>query len=123
MINLFSRKAAMPDEADALPGRTEALEVVNRHFVNGNPIQPPFPEHLEQAVFGLGCFWGAERKFWLVDGVYSTAVGYSAGANSGLAGEKRLTAANPRENEDEKLLASLGMRPARGSATPVNNES
>ena len=72
-------KSIMPSAEEALPGRTVAMSVTNRHFVNGNPIKPPFPEGLCQAVFGLGCFWGAERKFWELDGVYTTAVGYTAG--------------------------------------------
>jgi peptide-methionine (S)-S-oxide reductase len=55
------------------------MQITNSHFVNGNPLQPPFPGGLQQAVFGLGCFWGAERKFWQIDGVYSTAVGYAGG--------------------------------------------
>lgn len=55
------------------------MEITNSHFVNGNPLQPPFPDGLKQAIFGLGCFWGAERKFWETDGVYSTAVGYAGG--------------------------------------------
>ena len=63
----------------ALPGRTTVMPVVNKHFVTGKPIQEPFPEHLEKAVFGMGCFWGVERKFWQVKGVYSTAVGYAGG--------------------------------------------
>lgn len=62
-----------------LPGREVLLAVPVRHFVNGNPLQPPFPAGFEQAVFGLGCFWGAERLFWLAPGVYSTAVGYAGG--------------------------------------------
>ena len=69
----------MPALHEALPGRVEAMPVVNRHYVNGNPIKPPFPEGLEMALFGLGCFWGAERKFWQTPGVYSTAVGYAGG--------------------------------------------
>ena len=65
---------------DALPGRAERLFAVPReHFVNGAPLEPPFPEGFQQAVFGLGCFWGAERKFWETEGVYSTAVGYAGG--------------------------------------------
>ena len=55
------------------------MEISKSHFVNGNPLKPPFPENLQQAVFGLGCFWGAERKFWEIEGVFSTAVGYTAG--------------------------------------------
>ena len=69
----------MPSAAEALPGRDEVIPVTNRHFVNGHPIQPPFPENMAMALFGLGCFWGAERKFWQTDGVYSTAVGYAGG--------------------------------------------
>ncbi len=69
----------LPRPEDALPGRDEAMPVVNEHFVNGCPIQPPFPSGVEQALFGLGCFWGAERRFWELDGVYTTAVGYAGG--------------------------------------------
>ncbi len=79
-MGLFqSRKTTLPSREEALPGRAEALRVPVRHFVNGNRIVPPFPVNLEQAVFGLGCFWGAERRFWQSDGVYSTAVGYAGG--------------------------------------------
>ena len=74
-----SRKTTLPSRDDALPGRSEALRVPVRHFVNGNRIVPPFPAGLELALFGLGCFWGAERRFWQTDGVYSTAVGYAGG--------------------------------------------
>lgn len=62
-----------------MPGRAAALPVTDRHFVNGNPLKPPFPEGMMQAVFGLGCFWGAERKYWQLEGVYTTAAGYAAG--------------------------------------------
>jgi peptide-methionine (S)-S-oxide reductase len=79
MSNLFSSKAAMPTAASALPGRAEPMTVGNQHFINGHPLQPPFPENLQQAIFGMGCFWGAERDFWVQPGVYTTAVGYSAG--------------------------------------------
>ncbi|MGG6296781.1 peptide-methionine (S)-S-oxide reductase MsrA [Leptolyngbya sp. AN02str] len=75
----FGKKTAMPSPEDALPGRTEVMPVTNRHFINGNPIQPPFPSGMQVAMFGLGCFWGAERKFWQQEGVYTTAVGYAAG--------------------------------------------
>ncbi len=67
------------DPATALPGRTETMSVNNRHFVNQQPLQPPFPEQMQQALFGLGCFWGAERAFWQHPGVYTTAVGYTGG--------------------------------------------
>ena len=74
-----SRMTTMPSRADALPGRAERMPVPETHFVNGHRIAPPFPDGLEQAMFGMGCFWGAERKFWELEGVYSTAVGYAAG--------------------------------------------
>ena len=73
------KKLQMPSADEALPGREQEMPITNRHFVNGNPLKAPFPEHLSQAVFGLGCFWGAERKFWERDGVFSTAVGYAGG--------------------------------------------
>jgi peptide-methionine (S)-S-oxide reductase len=74
-----SKKLTLPDPSQALPGRDTKMPVTNKHFVTGNPIAPPFPAHLQQALFGLGCFWGAERKFWQHPGVFSTAVGYSGG--------------------------------------------
>ena len=73
------KQVAMPDPQSAPPGRSDPMPIENRHFVNGNRIKQPFPEGMEQALFGLGCFWGAERKFWQVPGVYTTAVGYAAG--------------------------------------------
>jgi peptide-methionine (S)-S-oxide reductase len=76
---LFSRPASLPGPDEALPDRADSMQVTNRHFVNGNPIKGPFPDHLVSAVFGMGCFWGAERKFWQLDGVYTTAVGYAGG--------------------------------------------
>ena len=69
----------MPDRSEALPGRDTAMQVPESHFVNGNRLQGPFPENMLRAVFGLGCFWGAERRFWETDGVYSTAAGYAGG--------------------------------------------
>ncbi len=75
----LNKKTAMPKPEEALPGRQEEMSVHNAHYVNGNPLKPPFPEGMETAMFGMGCFWGAERKFWQLDGVYSTAVGYAAG--------------------------------------------
>jgi peptide-methionine (S)-S-oxide reductase len=72
-------KTRMPAPAEALPGREEPMAVTNRHAVLGHPIQPPFPDGLQEAVFGLGCFWGAERVFWRLEGVWTTAVGYAAG--------------------------------------------
>ncbi len=76
---LFSKKLAIPAREEALPGRSAPIKVPERHFVNGHRIAPPFPANLHEAVFGLGCFWGAERLFWQLPGVYSTAVGYAGG--------------------------------------------
>ena len=76
---LIGKKTQMPEAANALPGRQEKMPVPAEHFVNGNPLEPPYPDGMEQAVFGLGCFWGAERCFWQLDGVYTTAVGYAGG--------------------------------------------
>jgi peptide-methionine (S)-S-oxide reductase len=78
---LFMRKTtALPSATEALPGRAKPIATAVSHFVNGRRLQPPYPAGLEQAVFGLGCFWGAERKFWeLGDGIYTTAVGYTGG--------------------------------------------
>jgi peptide-methionine (S)-S-oxide reductase len=78
---LFMRKTTtLPRAEEALPGRADPIPTATRHFVNGHPLKPPYPAGLEQAVFGLGCFWGAERKFWeLGDGIFVTAVGYAGG--------------------------------------------
>jgi peptide-methionine (S)-S-oxide reductase len=73
------KKTSLPCAADALPGREREMPVPERHFVNGNPLRGPFPEGMRQALFGLGCFWGAERRFWETPGVFSTAVGYAGG--------------------------------------------
>jgi len=72
-------KLRMPQTDEALPGRDQAIAVADAHFVNGHRMTPPFPPGLEQSVFGMGCFWGAERTFWQAPGVYSTAVGYAGG--------------------------------------------
>ena len=75
----FGKKLTLPTAREALPGRSEKMPVPSTHYVNGHPLQPPFPGGMETAMFGLGCFWGAERKFWQLEGVYTTAVGYAAG--------------------------------------------
>lgn len=111
----FGKKLSLPTPETALPGRSEPMPVLNRHFVNGNPIQPPFPAGIELAMFGLGCFWGAERKFWQQKGVYSTAVGYAAGITpnptyqevcSGMTGHNEvvLVAYDPQLISYEELL-------------------
>ena len=77
---MWSKKpTSIPTPNDALPGRAEAMPVADAHFVNHHRLSPPFPDGFERAMFGMGCFWGAERKFWELDGVYTTAVGYAAG--------------------------------------------
>ena len=79
MLFGFGKKLGIPSPDEALPGRAEPIPVPAHHFVNGNPLQPPDPDGMEIAMFGMGCFWGAERKFWQLDGVFSTAVGYAGG--------------------------------------------
>ncbi len=113
---LFSRsKTEMVSAADALPGRTTAMPVPARHEVLGTPLEPPFPAGIETAVFGMGCFWGAERVFWTTPGVHTTAVGYAGGhtANptyeetcSGRTGhtEAVLVAYDPQQVAYEELL-------------------
>ena len=76
---MFRKKLEMPSAADALPGRPNAIPTAAKHFVNGHALKGPYPEGLETAMFGIGCFWGAERMFWKLDGVYVTAVGYAGG--------------------------------------------
>ncbi len=115
---MFSRKdkTRMVDADEALPGHSHRVFAVpTTHFVNGTPLEPPFPDGLEQAVFGLGCFWGAERKFWETPGVYTTAVGYAGGHSpnptyeevcSGLTGhtEAVLVVFDPNKVSYEQLL-------------------
>ncbi|MDD3651755.1 peptide-methionine (S)-S-oxide reductase MsrA [Immundisolibacter sp.] len=76
---LFGKPLTLPSAAQALPGRSTPLPLTDRHFVHGRPLKGPFAAGLEQALFGMGCFWGAERRFWQLDGVYTTAVGYAGG--------------------------------------------
>ena len=112
----FRKKSLdLPTADNALPGRDKALAIENRHFVNGHALKPPFPAGIETAMFGLGCFWGAERKFWQADGVWSTAVGYAAGVTpnptyeevcSGMTGHNEvvLVAYDPRRISYDELL-------------------
>jgi len=80
LFGLGDKKLTLPTKAEALPGRTTKMPIPKQHFVNGNPMNPPYPDTMEMAVFGMGCFWGAERKFWQLEkGIYITAVGYCAG--------------------------------------------
>jgi peptide-methionine (S)-S-oxide reductase len=117
---LFMRKTtALPGAAEALPGRAQPVPTAKSHFVNGHQLRPPYPQDLEQAVFGLGCFWGAERKFWeLRDGVFTTAVGYAGGHTpnptyeevcSGRTGhtEAVLVVFDPRTISYERLLKTF----------------
>lgn len=76
----MSDKTDLPSFEEALPGRSEVLQIASTHFVNRTKITPPFPENMQLALFGLGCFWGAERQFWETSGVYTTAVGYAGGS-------------------------------------------
>jgi len=78
-VVMMTGKLRMPEPGEALPGRAAPMPVTPRHFVLGTPLQPPFPEGMQLAQFGMGCFWGPERRFWQLQGVYTTAVGYAAG--------------------------------------------
>jgi len=78
-MRFWEKKLRIPAPDEALPGRTATMPMPEKHTVLGTPLAPPYPEGLERALFGLGCFWGAERKFWQAPGVYTTAVGYAAG--------------------------------------------
>jgi len=123
----LSREPRMVDPADALPGRPEPIPTSERHAVLGTPIKPPFPEGLQTAVFGLGCFWGAERIFWQAPGVYTTAVGYAGGYTpnptyeevcSGRTGhtEAVLVVFDPAQTSYEELLRRFweGHDPTQG---------
>lgn len=111
----LGKKASIPSPQEALPGREQSMPVPEKHHVNGNPLKPPFPAGMEQAVFGLGCFWGAERKFWQQEGVYTTAAGYAAGHTpnptykevcSGMTGHNEvvLVVYDPEKISYEELL-------------------
>jgi peptide-methionine (S)-S-oxide reductase len=117
-MGLFSKSSSLPSKTEALPGRAERMPVPDAHFVNRHPLQPPFPAGLQQAMFGMGCFWGAERKFWQLEGVYTTAVGYAAGTTpnptyrevcSGLTGhaEVVLVVFDPAKIKYEDLLKAF----------------
>jgi peptide-methionine (S)-S-oxide reductase len=115
---LFKKAKALPKAGEALPGRPAAIPTAKTHFVNGQPLKGPYPEGTEKVQFGLGCFWGAERKFWQLPGVHVTAVGYSGGltpnptyeeACSGLTGhaETVLVVFDPKRVSFETLLKTF----------------
>jgi peptide-methionine (S)-S-oxide reductase len=121
------KKADMPTETEALPGRETPMPVSGTHLVLGTPVKPPFPEGLQQVVFGMGCFWGAERMFWKQQGVFTTAVGYAAGFTpnptyqevcSGLTGHNEvvLVVFDPDKTSFEQLLKEFweGHDPTQG---------
>jgi peptide-methionine (S)-S-oxide reductase len=112
---LRRKKLDLPATNEALPGRNEPMQVTDKHFVNGHALKPPYPAGMQTAMFGLGCFWGAERKFWQAPGVYTTAVGYAAGLTpnptyeevcSGLTGHNEVVFVvfDPAKTSYEALL-------------------
>ena len=114
----FAKKARMPAREESLPGRAEKMPVSDRHFVTGNRLEPPFPDGMELALFGMGCFWGAEKKFWQLPGVHSTSVGYAAGFTpnptyaevcSGLTGHNEVVRVvfDPKTVSYESLLRAF----------------
>jgi peptide-methionine (S)-S-oxide reductase len=118
MFSFKQKPMKLPNAAEALPGRATPLPTAATHWVNGNSIKPPFPAGMETAMFGLGCFWGAERKFWQLRGVYATAVGYAAGITpnptyqevcSGMTGHNEvvLVVFDPRKVSYETLLKTF----------------
>jgi peptide-methionine (S)-S-oxide reductase len=127
MWSMARKSLDMPKPGEALPGRSSAMPVTDRHFINGHKLKPPFPAGLETAIFGLGCFWGAEKAFWNLPGVYSTAVGYAGGQTpnptyeevcSGRTGhtEAVLVAFDPKKIPYEQLLKTFweGHNPTQG---------
>jgi peptide-methionine (S)-S-oxide reductase len=100
-MRLFATKTRMVAPEDALPGRADPIRVPDQHYVLGTPLKPPFPDGLQTAVFGMGCFWGAERVFWQADGVYTTAVGYAGGETPNPTYEEVCSA---RTNHTEAVL-------------------
>ncbi len=127
MWSMARKSLDMPKQGEALPGRQAAMPVTDRHFINGHKLKPPFPAGLETAIFGLGCFWGAEKAFWNLPGVYTTAVGYAGGQTpnptyeevcSGRTGhtEAVLVAFDPKKIPYEQLLKTFweGHNPTQG---------
>ncbi len=127
LFDLLSKKSALPAPGEALPGRPDPIPTAETHFVNGHPLKGPWPEGLEQAVFGMGCFWGVERLFWKLPGVWVTVAGYAGGATpnptyrevcSGQTGhtEVVLVVYDPKETSYETLLRTFweGHDPTQG---------
>jgi peptide-methionine (S)-S-oxide reductase len=133
---LFRKRLEMPSKAEALPGRSQPIPTAERHFVNGRSLKGPYPEGFEQAVFGMGCFWGVERIFWQLDGVWVTAAANAAGLTpnptyeevcSGLTGHNEvvLVVCDPKKVSYEHLLKTFwenhdptqGMRQGNDSGT------
>ena|SRR5258706_1879099 len=136
MFSFMKKMKSLLPAAGTLPGRAEKMRVPERHFINRNPLEAPFPQGMEQAVFGLGCFWGAEKLFWKIPGVYSTAVGYAGGETmnptyeevcSGMTNhtEAVLVVFDPKQVSYETLLKTFweghdptqGMRQGNDSGT------
>ena len=116
---MFKKSLELPAKGQALPGRPDPIRTASHHFVNGNPLKAPYPAGLETAIFGMGCFWGAERKFWeLGEGIYTTAVGYAGGQTpnplyeevcSGRTGHNEvvLVVFDPKKSSYERLLKTF----------------
>lgn len=127
LLNMLNHKLKVPTQKDALPGRVESIPTAEKHFVNGNSIAAPFPDGIETILVGMGCFWGVERIFWQLEGVYTTAVGYAAGHTpnptyhevcTGLTGHNEvvLVAFDPKIISLEKILKTFweGHDPTQG---------
>ena len=127
MFSFKQKPMKIPTAAEALPGRSTPLPTASTHWINGNSLKPPFPAGMETAIFGFGCFWGAERKFWQLPGVYATAVGYAGGPTpnptyqevcSGMTGHNEvvLVVFDPRKISYEALLKTFweGHDPTQG---------
>lgn len=128
LAQMFDRKLNKPSESTALKGRDEPIDSGTHHYVSGNPMHEPYPDGMEKAMFGMGCFWGVERKFWEIEGVFVTAVGYAAGFTpnatykevcSGMTGHNEvvLVVFDPKKVSYETLLKTFweGHDPTQGN--------
>ncbi len=124
LFGMLSKKLAMPAPGEALAGRAEPIATAATHFVNGHPLKGPYPQGMRQALFGLGCFWGAERIFWKTPGVYVTAVGYAGGVDAepdlpgGLFGAHRPHRGRARRLRPEADFLRGASAPVLGIARP-----